>query len=350
MDPLPAAAHADHLTEVLRKSGVLGDGRVADVAVESSRPTIMSRIIRLRLTCEGATADTPRGLILKTGLPERADAKFKSGPQEVAFYTQLAALMPARLVPRCFEAAWNADKNDWHLLLEDLTDTHFIATAWPLPPTMEDCERIITARARCHAHWWDDPRLGSSIGTWVPAVDNPLQHFAAEFARFADRVGDRLPVERRRLFERFIDAGARLSERYHSHRNITITHGDSHVWNVFLPKTGASDDVRIFDWDGWRVDVGTDDLAYMMALHWYPDLRREFERPLLDHYHAELVARGVTGYDRRALDDDYRLSVLWQIITPVWQAEHNIPPWIWWNNLGRTFLAVDDLGCRDLLS
>jgi hypothetical protein len=21
----------------------------------------------------------------------------------------------------------------------------------------------------------------------------------------------------------------------------------------------------------------------------------------------------------------------------------------WWNNLGRTFLAVDDLGCRELL-
>jgi|SRR5262245_1212417 len=350
MDALPAAAHAEHLTEVLRKSGILGDGHVADVAVESSRPTILSRIIRLRLTCEGATADTPRCLILKTALPERADAKFKSGRQEVAFYTQLAAVMPSRLVPRCFESVWDADSNEWHLLLEDLTDTHFIATTWPLPPTMEDCKRIITARARLHAHWWDDPRLGTSIGTWAPADDNPLQQFAAEFARFADRVGDRLPVERRKLFERFIDAGPRLMKRYHSHRNVTILHGDSHVWNVFLPKTNASDDVRIFDWDCWRVDVGTDDLAYMMALHWYPDLRRGFERPLLDHYHAELMADGVTGYDRHALDDDYRLSVLWQVATPVWQAANNIPPVIWWNNLGRTFMAVDDLDCCELLS
>jgi hypothetical protein len=194
------------------------------------------------------------------------------------------------------------------------------------------------------------PRLGTSIGTWVPADDNPLQKFAAEFARFADRLGDRLPVERRRLFERFIDAGPHLMKRYHSHRNVTILHGDSHVWNVFLPTTGGSDDVRIFDWDCWRVDVGTDDLAYMMALHWYPDLRRAFERPLLDHYHAELMAHGVTGYDRHALDDDYRLSVLWQITTPVWQAANNIPPVIWWNNLGRTFLAVDDLDCCELLS
>jgi hypothetical protein len=27
-----------------------------------------------------------------------------------------------------------------------------------------------------------------------------------------------------------------------------------------------------------------------------------------------------------------------------------IPPWIWWNNLQRILLAVDDLGCRELLT
>jgi len=47
-----------------------------------------------------------------------------------------------------------------------------------------------------------------------------------------------------------------------------------------------------------------------------------------DRYHAALVAHGVTGYDRRALDDDYRLSLLWQIATPVWQAAYEIPWWI----------------------
>jgi hypothetical protein len=75
--------------------------------------------------------------------------------------------------------------------------------------------------------------------------------------------------------------------------------------------------------------VATDDLAYMMALHWFPDHRRRFERHLLDHYRAALIAHGVTGYDRRALDDDYRLSVLWRTATPVWQAANDIPSWIW---------------------
>jgi hypothetical protein len=349
-EALPGAAGAEHLTGALRRAGALADGRVCGVAVESSRHTVLSRIIRLRLTYEGASAGAPSSIVLKTGLPERIGGDWSGGRQEVAFYTQVAPAMPARVVPRCFEAVWHADTNDWHLLLEDLTESHVVATAWPVPPTTGQCESIVGAMARFHAAWWDDPRLGVSVGTWLDsgAMDGQVERFAEKYAQFSERVGDRLPPERRKLFERLIDAGPRLSQRYHSHRNLTILHGDSHVWNVFLPKTGASDDVRVFDW--WRVDVGTDDLAYMMALHWYPDLRREFERPLLDHYHAELMAHGVTGYDRRALDDDYRLSALWHITTPVWQEVNKIPPWIWWNNLGRTFLAVDDLDCREFLS
>jgi hypothetical protein len=87
----------------------------------------------------------------------------------------------------------------------------------------------------------------------------------------------------------------------------------------------------------------------MIAIHWYPDRRRRWEQRLLDVYHTTLAEHGVGGYDRRALQEDYRLSVLWQITTPVWQAVDNIPPVIWWNNLERILLAVDDLGRRDLL-
>jgi hypothetical protein len=116
-----------------------------------------------------------------------------------------------------------------------------------------------------------------------------------------------------------------------------------------LPRDGGND-VRFFDWDAWRIGIGAADLAYMMAVHWYPDRRARFERLLLDRYHATLGSHGVVGYDRHTLDDDYRLSVLWQITTPVFQWAYNIPPVIWWNNLERVLLAVDDLGCRDLLN
>ena len=350
-EPLSLAANTEHLTVALRHAGVLGDGHVSDVVVESSRDTILSQIRRLRLSYERAF-DAPKTVILKTGLPERAGGAGDAGRHEVEFYTQVAAAMPARLVPRCFDAAWDADTKAWHILLEDLDSSHVIATKWPLPPTMKQCESILRTHAQFQAAWWDDPRLGVSVGTWLDAeaIDRHVQNLAETFTHFADRVGDRLPQERFDLFKRVIDAAPRLLTRISTHRNLTIVHGDAHTWNCFMPRDAGSDDVRLFDWDSWRLSAGSSDLAYMMAVHWYPDLRRERERLLLDHYHAVLVAHGVGGYDRRALEADYRLSVLWQITTPVWQAAYEIPPVIWWNNLGRSLLAVDDLGCRELLT
>jgi hypothetical protein len=69
---------------------VLDGGSVRDVAVESSRQTILSRILRLRLTYDRAPDQAPGSLILKTGLPERA-ALWKGGNREISFYRQIAA-------------------------------------------------------------------------------------------------------------------------------------------------------------------------------------------------------------------------------------------------------------------
>ncbi|HEY2538137.1 MAG TPA: phosphotransferase [Stellaceae bacterium] len=349
LEGLPKAAQAEHLTGALRRCGALSDGYVTAVVIESSRDTILSRIIRLRLSYDGALAYTPRSLILKTGLPERPEVHWNSGHRETAFYQQVGAVMSARVVPRCFEAAADVDAKMWHLLLEDLTDSHFTLGNWPLPPTLEQSKQIITARARFHAEWWDDPRLGASVGNWSTHDSQYFELLSQKVAWFADLIGERLSPERRDFYRRLIDAGPRLTRRYHSHRNVTVVHGDAHVWNVFLPRADGGDGVRFFDWDAWRLGTGTDDLAYMMALHWYPDHRRRDELKLLDHYHMTLSASGVAGYDRRALDDDYRLSVLWQTTIPVWQAAYDIPSWIWWHHLERIFMAVDDLGCEQLL-
>lgn len=350
-ESLPPAADADHLTAVLRKAGVLADGSVSDVAVKSSRDTIVSHIIRLALSYDTPAPAAPRSVILKIAHAKYASTLWNAGRQEVAFYTEVAPLMPAHLIPRCFEGSWNAETHAWHLLLEDLTDSHRIATQWPLPPTLQQARSIVRTLASVHAGWWDHPRLGNSVGTWLDAdvTNQNIRQFAEHFSRFADHLGDRLPDERRKLYDRFLEAASGLLQRYHSRRNVTIAHGDAHVWNFLVPQEPVSEDVRLFDFDQWRINVGANDLAYMIAVHWYPDRRRIAERPLLDGYHETLLAHGVRGYDRRTLDDDYRRSVLWHITKPVWQWAIGIPPVIWWNNLERIFMAVDDLDCRELL-
>ena len=350
--PLQIAIKAEHLTDALRRSGALGDGRVCNVVVESSRSTLLSNIIRLRLTYDGAASHAPNSVILKTALPERIGGLWNAGRQEVSVLHPgrrgyVGAPCPALLrsgLGRGHKGMAPAARRPHRFA----RDRDYLATFR---------RRWSSVRTSCtHVHVYtpsggDDPRLGASVGAWIDAdaMDRQLKQFAEQFARFTDRVGDSLPHERRNLYERLLDAAPRLFARYHSHRNVTIVQGDAHVWNCFLPRAGRGDNVRFFDWDSWRLDPGSDDLAYMMAMHWYPDRRHRMERPLLDRYHAVLVAHGARGYDRRALEDDYRLSVLWQITTPVWQATNNIPPVIWWNNLERILLAVDDLGCLDLL-
>jgi hypothetical protein len=342
---------AEHLTAALRKAGVLDNGRICDVVLENPHDTILSHIVRLKLTYDGVTSGAPSSLFLKTARSDRLDPSWVAGRQEVAFYTTVAPGMPPGLVPRCFAADWNAETNRWRLLLEDLTSTHIHATIWPVPASLDQCKIIAESLARLHACWWDHPSLGGSVGTWVDAdtLDRGRQKFSEHLARFTDEFGDRIPVERRELYGRLLDAAPRLRHRYLSRRNVTIVHGDAHVWNCLLPRDHEADGARFFDWDSWRIDVGSSDLAYMMAMHWYPDRRQRYERLLLERYHEVLLAHGVEGYDRRAVEDDYRLSVLWRIMTPVWQWSADIPPVIWWNNLERIFMAVDDLGCRALL-
>ena len=59
---------------------------------------------------------------------DSADRSPYANRHEIAFYRNVAPALPGRLVPRCFEAVEVTDTSAWHLLLEDLTDLHFIAT------------------------------------------------------------------------------------------------------------------------------------------------------------------------------------------------------------------------------
>ncbi len=352
MSSLPdlTAIDLQSLTAALRRGGLLQDGRVAGINVDGLRDTILSRVARLHLTYDGSTWLAPNSVFLKSALPERPADLWRGYRHETEFYRNVAPRLAKGVVPGCFQAHFDETTKDFQLLLEDLTETHaLLQTPWPLPPTAEECRLLLSAWANFHAAWWNAPELGVAIGTWTETFDQQMQDFQQRFEQFDRQLGERLSPERRYIYIRLIDNADRLHARYHSRRDMTIVHGDAHPWNVLLPNR-AGDSARIIDWDCWRLDVATDDISYMMAMHWFPDYRRRFERDMLDFYHDELLRHGVTGYDRRALWDDYRLSTLWHIVTPLYQCTGKLPPLIWWNHLDRIFSAVEDLDCRELLA
>jgi thiamine kinase-like enzyme len=339
------------LTERLRAEGCLPSGRATEVHVGQRRTTLLSTIVSLAVDYStDAPAGAPTRLILKTTRDGLAPGLRSVGQREVAFYQRVAPLMPGGPFPRCYAA--ESGEEGFHLLLDDLSTTHTILTEWPIPPSDEACERIIETWAGFHAFWWLHPSLGRELGTFLDdaALAKVTVEIRERYARFAETLGDRLGPAARTIYGRALDALEHLYTPARLYATYTLVHGDAHAWNLFYPRDGTAEGIRIIDWDGWRVGRAAGDLAYLMALHWYPERRARLEMPLLARYHAELRARGVTDYSIDRLGQDYRLAVIGQLLIPVWQQAHGIPAAVWWPHLHRICAAFDDLGCAALLS
>jgi hypothetical protein len=341
----------DYLTERLHASGTLSSGRVTAVRAGESRTTIVSTIVPFRLEYSAdAPPEAPTRLVLK-GSRSGLDAALRAaGEREVAFYRQAAALTPEGLLPRCYDTELAAES--FYVLLEDLSDTHMILTVWPLPPSVEACDRIVDTWAAFHAFWWNHPRLGRDVGAFLDeaALATIANERRQRYARFAELLGDRLGSPARALYARVLDALDRWVTPAYLYSTCTLVHGDAHVWNLLYPRDGVGSGIRLIDWASWRVGRSISDLSYMMAVHWYPERRARLEAPLLERYHAALCASGVKGYDRDQLWTDYRRAVLGALMIPVWQQSYGLHPSIWWPHLNRLLAAVEDLDCAALLA
>ena len=174
---------------------------------EHLRATLLSRISRLSLSYDG-TVDAPAILILKTSLPDRGLSE--AGSREVEFYSKVAAAMPARR-----RAATRRTSSRIRRLAP--------AARGPQPIRMWSSP---TGRCRQHgavrAHHRSAARactprggtiraLASSIGTLARRGrrrSNICERSPTRSKSFAGSLGDRLPGERRDLYERLLERGA----------------------------------------------------------------------------------------------------------------------------------------------
>ena len=367
---IPALKHIDQatagwLTERLQMHGCLKRGAVASVEQRAVSVSGVAHHAHLHLTYTADAAHTvdathsvdanephcPTQLFLKIN-----KAEFQWAHKEAEFYSKLVPMMeaaqPQRRWPfaRCFDAAYNPQNSASHLLLEDLSETHAAATP-PLPPTDEHCQQVMEALAAFHAFWWEHPRLGKGVAEprTLDSIRELQRAGGINFAAWSDYVGDRVTTERKALIERIITQWPRRrTARLARGQGVTLVHRDTHTANFLFPKA-FEDAVRITDWQSWRIDCATDDLALFMAAQWYPERRARLERPLLERYLAQLVQDGVTDYTWDDLWYDYRASILrlFSIFIGGWHPRR--VPSLWWDRTERCLMAVADLGCMELL-
>ena len=130
---------------------------------------------------------------------------------------------------------------------------------------------------------------------------------------------------------------------------ITRVPGDPHFWNILFHNDETRRQCVYVDWEDWHYDPGAYDLAYMIALHWFPKRRARYETHLLRIYRDSLCAAIDTRYDWDQLLADYRLGHLHNFIVPLFQAQMGIGPVAWWEHLERLFRGYEDLDCAALL-
>ena len=353
-----AQATSDWLTGILRKRGCLERGRVT--AIHRQEIGSSSQVARLTVRYSAdAPPAAPVHLLLKIADAQLEKMMPRRNIQEIAFYNGVAARMEGLPVVRCFDAAYKSGAVDgFHLLLDDPSATTHVAYRYAAaPPTLQQCEMIAETLAQAQALCWDSALVHAALDgvhaeeTHTGRVTERLIGWAEQtMPRFLAEMGARLPAARQALYNAVgVGVPRLLMARQQSSRNLTLTQGDVHLGNFLYPRDPHSRTVYIIDWKRAAMTVGANDLAYMMALYWFPAVRERWEQSLLRRYHDHLQEYGVTAYTWDALWYDYRLCVLRQLFEAVWGWSVGQNSAIWWNHLERITLAIQDLRCLELL-
>jgi hypothetical protein len=138
----------DWLQSVLHANGFLPTGEVTSFSKTSSTP-FGATTVHIDVSYSESVSNLPTRFLLKIDGPNTL-----AGNHEVEFYRRFASATQASATVRCFDAVYDDVPRAYHLLLEDLSTTHY-SIEREAPPTQAEADRMIDALAALHATWWD---------------------------------------------------------------------------------------------------------------------------------------------------------------------------------------------------
>jgi hypothetical protein len=344
----------DWLTSCLSKSDALTHGSVISFTLDSGRGNWSTSGSLTLQYSTGAQGTLPKRLFLKMVDADLGDGEYFSG-SEVLYYSRDYVDVPNAPLLKCYEAAYSADINRYHILLEDVAETHIEAAE--KEPTLEYGLALAKGLAILHARWWGKKRLAEAkapihdsayIQNFVQVAEPGMEHIVSQFSSELKPHWGRLMRE---LFSEHLQA---IIERSKDLNSFTLIHGDMGDANILVPREGDHPiyiiDRQPFNWSltTW---LGVYDLAYAIVLDWDSDLRRQCEIPMLKQYHETLIQHGIHDYTWDHLYKDYRLCAAMCVYIAVEYCRGGINErWthVWLPMLKRSLTACDDLECGKL--
>lgn len=336
------------LTSALCAAGSLREGTILTVKITEQLDTTVSHLWFLEVDFSAnSTPKLPNRLVLKWPV-EHSPAPERGDPERV-FYQELAPALPSPPMVRCLATAPPDSAPQW-LILEDLRSTHS-TPPWPERPSDKHVYDAVAVLAQLHARWWEASTLGSTVGSLhtEESLTTMVSGIVANLPGFIKDLGNDLPVADRSVLETVFSSSLQPWLRIVDRRALTVVHGDAHTWNFLFPRSdhGAT---YIFDWQLWHLDVGARDLAFMIALHWEPDVRQQLELPLLRFYYEKLnSAADVNNYSFDDLFLDYRRCVIRNLTIPIILWSRGLSREAWRHRLDCALAAYRDLNGAELL-
>ena len=335
------------LSAAFYASGTLREGAIVKATITKPIQLPISHLWFLEVEyAAGSSPELPNRILLKW--PVQGQRHQNVGGPELVFYRELAPALSSPPIVRCLATAPPDSEVQW-LILEDLRSSH-TNPAWPDRPGDKDVHEAVAVLARFHAHWWEAPTLGSTVGTLhtETSLRTMVYDIRANLPGLIDDLGEDLPVSDRMELENVFNSSLRPWLRLVDPRALTVTHGDAHTWNFIYPRSGEGMPY-IIDWQLWHLDVGARDLAFMMALHWDRSVRQKLEFQLLHRYHDELVKAGISNYSFDDLLLDYRRCVVRNLTFPIIFWSRSFPRESWRYRLDCALAAYRDLNGAELL-
>lgn len=342
------------LTSVLAKSGALTNGNVASFDLGTGQGNWSKNanlIVRYSRQAQGAL---PQRLFLKMVNTDTGDDE-TFGDSEITYYTRDYVDVKGAPLIRCYDAAYSADLQRYHLLMDDLSETHVMAVK--KEPTLPYGLALAEALAILHARWWGAERLAEAgapihsaahiqrfVDIAEPGVEHILSHLSSELE-------PHWPAAIHTLYAKHPQA---MIERSQDANGFTLIHGDAGDYNILVPHEGERPlyiiDRQPFNWSltTW---LGVYDLTYNITRHWNSENRRQWELPVLKHYHEHLIENGITNYSWQQLYDDYRLCIPMSVYVATEYCRgglHERAMFAWLPMLKRALTACDDLDCSAL--
>ncbi|MDE3000042.1 MAG: phosphotransferase [Gemmatimonadota bacterium] len=335
------------LTDRLVRNSFIRSGWVISVEKGDSFETSAAKWDRLTVAfSDDYDGDVSNALVLKVF----RKGWFGGGVLEWEFYNELAPKTPGTHVCPVYDGGIDHTNKICHLIMADLSGTH---TEPPMNAKDRPHEQVVAELLKYHVRWWNDPRLETR--TFYVRHGGPLRMaqaiakediyvncraFEPALRDFSKDAGDELLPSWIETTERVI---AKYPEVFHARvsggQNITLLHGDAHVWNLFYPKNAATDRLILFDWETYKRGIGAYDLAYMLV-HGTSG-RRQIESGLMNQYYQGLIAGGISSYSHDEFIRDFRLSIISCVFCPL----------IWKRVISMKFAmeAYEDWGCEELL-